>query len=233
MSDSPIRLLVHGARGRMGTQVAALARNDARFQVVAEVDVADWPAAGLNRGALDAIIDFSSDDGTRAAAELATRIGAALLVGTTALSAATEAALGDAARTVPVLVAANTSLGVAVLTHLAAEAALLLGPEYVIELTETHHTGKKDAPSGTALRLAAALRERADVELPVERVRSIRTGNVIGEHVIEFIGPGERVRIMHSATSRDLFARGALRAAAWLVRQPPGRYCIEQALALD
>src|SRR5262245_49137652 len=170
MSDSPIRLLVHGARGRMGMLVAALARVDARFKVAAEVDASDLPAAGLNRDALDAIIDFSSDEGTRAAVELATHAGAALLVGTTALSTATEAALDDAARAVPVMVAANTSLGVAVLSHLASEAARLLGPEYAIELTETHHTGKKDAPSGTALRLAAALRERAGIDLRSEQV---------------------------------------------------------------
>lgn len=216
----------------MGSRVAALARHDARFTLVAEVDVADSPAAGLNRGEFDVIVDFSRDEGTRAATALAARSGAALLVGTTALSAATEGALDEAARVVPVLVAANTSLGVAVLTHLAAEAARLLGSEYAVSLTETHHTAKKDAPSGTALRIVAALRERAGVDLPADQVRSIRAGEVIGEHTIEFAGEGELIRFMHSATSRDLFALGALRAAAWLVRQPPGRYRIEQAWAL-
>lgn len=232
MSDSPIRLLVHGARGRMGARVAALARAEARFKLVAEVDVADSPAGSLNRGDLDAIIDFSSDAGAGRAAALAAHTGAALLTGTTALSAATEAALTESAQIVPVLVAANTSLGVAVLTHLAAEAARLLGPEYAIELTETHHAGKKDAPSGTALRIVAALREQAGVDLLPQRVRSIRTGEVIGEHVIEFAGEGEVIRLMHSAASRDLFALGALRATTWLVRQPPGRYRIEQAWGL-
>ena len=130
------------------------------------------------------------------------------------------------------MIAPNTSLGVAVLNHLAAVAAGLLGTRYGVNLIEAHHTGKRDAPSGTALRIADTLR-RAGAELPAESIHAIRSGDVVGEHTVEFAGGGERIRICHMATSRDLFARGALEAAAWLHGRPPGRYTIEQALGLD
>jgi 4-hydroxy-tetrahydrodipicolinate reductase len=157
-------------------------------------------------------------------------------VGTTALSQITRLALRDAARKIPVLIAANTALGVAALARLAADAARILGPDFAIRISETHHTRKKDAPSGTALRLANAIREHggpAGARLHDADIHSIRTGEVIGEHTIEFIGPGERLTMTHSATSRDLFARGALHAAAFLAGKPAGPYTIEQALGVE
>jgi len=124
-----------------------------------------------------------------------------------------------------------------VLAHLAAEAARLLGSEggagFDIDIVETHHTMKKDAPSGTALRIAAALRQRGRANLPDDRIHAIRSGDIIGEHEVRFAGPGERITLIHSATSRDLFARGALQAAAFLARQPAGWYTIEQALGIE
>ena len=217
----------------MGARTCALARDDPRFEVVVEID----PQAGADtrlRAAdrVDAIIDFSSDEGARGAARLALEYGAALLVGTTGLSPQTLAAIDVAAQSTPVMVAANTSVGVAVLTALATRAARLLGPGYDLNLIEVHHAGKRDAPSGTALRIAEALRQEAGVELPPDRIHALRGGDVVGEHTVELAGPGERIRISHLSTSRDLFARGALRAAAWLRGRAPGRYTIEQALGL-
>ena len=130
------------------------------------------------------------------------------------------------------MVAPNTSLGAAVLVHLATVAARLLGPEYQVNLIEVHHTGKRDAPSGTALRIAEALRREAGADLPPERIHAIRSGDVVGEHTVELAAAGERLRLCHLATSRDLFARGALRAAAWLHGRPPGRYAIEEVVGL-
>jgi len=228
---APLRLLVHGSRGRMGARVAALAREDSRFALAATLDLGDQLTLS-DAAALDVVMDFSSDAGARAAARLAAAHRAALLVGTTALSAETRLAVDNLSLAQPVMIAPNTALGVAVLAHLVAEAARLLGPEFDIDLVESHHRSKRDAPSGTALRLAAALRERAGRELPSDCIHAIRAGDTIGEHVLEFAGPGERIRISHSATSRDLFALGALRAAAWLAQQPPGRYTIEQSLGL-
>ncbi|MCI0366616.1 MAG: 4-hydroxy-tetrahydrodipicolinate reductase [Phycisphaerales bacterium] len=228
-----IRLMVHGARGKMGARIVALARDDARFNIVAAHDVHDSAQADrLAPGSIDVLIDFSSDHGARRAATLARTLRCALLVGTTGLSQDSLDFIEQSARWVPVMVAANTSLGVAVLNHLAAEAARLLGSEFNIDLIESHHTAKRDAPSGTALRLAQALRDRAGIELPRQRIHSLRAGDIVGEHLIQFAGPGEILCISHQATNRDLFVRGALRAAAWLCGKPPGRYTIEQSLGL-
>jgi 4-hydroxy-tetrahydrodipicolinate reductase len=227
-----IRLAVYGAFGRMGTRTCALARDDPRFELVAEIDLeGNTDPTRLGDATIDAVIDFSSDEGARSAVDVAVEHRAAILLGATGLSRQTLAAIEVAADSVPTMIAPNTSFGVAVLNHLAAVAAALLGPRYTANLIETHHTRKRDAPSGTALRIADTLR-RGGVELPAERIHSIRTGDVVGEHTVEFAAAGERVKICHIATNRDLFARGALEATAWLHGRPPGRYTIEQALGL-
>ncbi len=235
-NDAPattIRLAVFGAAGHLGARTCSLARDDRRFQLIAEIDQASGSdASGVGQEPIDVIIDFSSDSGARAAAALGLSRGAALVVGTTGLSRQTLAALDVASRTVPVMVAANTSVGVAVLRELATRAALLLGEGYDANLIEVHHVRKRDKPSGTALSLAELLREKAGVKLPPDRIHAIRSGDVVGEHTIEFSTAGERLKICHIATSRDLFARGALRAAAWLVGRSPGRYTVEQALGM-
>jgi 4-hydroxy-tetrahydrodipicolinate reductase len=216
----------------MGARTCSLACDDPRFGLVAQIDLESNTKPPDSAGApLDAVIDFSSDEGARNAVRIALEHNAAVLVGTTGLSRQTLADIEVAARTIPVLVAPNTSLGVAVLNHLAAVAAGLLGPRYGVNLIETHHTQKRDAPSGTALRIADTLRG-AGAQLPDECVHAIRSGDVIGEHTVEFAGSSERIRISHVATSRDLFVRGALEAIAWLHGRPPGRYTIEQSLGL-
>ncbi len=235
--SSVIRLAVCGAAGHMGARVCTLARDDPQFTLVSQIDRTTPGGESQTSVApvdapIDAVIDFSSDEGARRAAELAVRHGAALLVGTTGLSRQTLSAIEVAARSIPAMVAANTSIGVAVLNHLVAAAARLLGSNYEVNLVEVHHTRKRDAPSGTALRIVETLRREAGVELPDERVHAIRMGDVVGEHTVEFAGPGERIKICHFATNRDLFARGALLAAAWLHGHPPGRYTIEQSLGI-
>jgi 4-hydroxy-tetrahydrodipicolinate reductase len=232
-STSPIQLLVHGAQGKMGARIAALARDDARFMLIAAHDVDDRDrAAAIEPGSISAIIDFSSDSGAQHAAHLARTHRAALLVGTTGLSRKSLEMIEESARFAPVMIAPNTSLGVAVLSHLIAQAARLLGPDFDIDIIEAHHTMKRDAPSGTALRLQRSLRENAGVDLPAERIHAIRAGDIVGEHTVEFSGPGERLKFSHFATNRDLFARGALRAMAWLHGKAPGSYTIEQSLSL-
>lgn len=231
-----IRLVVHGAQGRMGRRVSALASADDRFEIVAaldRLDASDEPTPDDRNRTIDAdaVIDFSSDQGARRAVEIAVQAGAALLVGTTALSGETLGAVGDSARSIPVLVAANTARGVAVAAHLAAEAARLLGPDFDVDLVEHHHRDKRDAPSGTALRWRDGI-ERAGRRVPDDRVLSLRTGGIVGEHEAHFASGRERIRIVHAALDRDLFAAGALEAAAWLVGQPPGRYTIEQAFGM-
>ena len=227
-----IRLVINGALGRMGRCMIALASEDPRLQVVAEIDI-DGPVRGseaLEHGPIDAVIDVSSDLGAQRAIEISRLHRAALLVATTALSERTRGLLDDAAASVAVMVASNLAPGVAVMKHLAALAATLLGPEYDLSLAEHHHAAKKDAPSGTALSIRDAIARASGRMIPSDQIFSGRGGDVIGEHTLRLAGPGEYLEIAHRATTRDLFARGALRAIEWLVEQPPGRYTIEQML---
>lgn len=220
----------------MGQRIAALAGDDRGVRLTGLLD-RDASAEGNRQASISpmlaetaVVIDFSSDEGTRAALALARSLRAGLLVGTTALSQTTLDALAQAEREIPVMVCANTSLGVAVARHLAREAARLLGADYDVDIIETHHTKKLDAPSGTALALASSVREGGR-EIAKDHIHAIRAGDVIGDHIVQFAGVGELLRIQHSATTRDLFARGALRAAKWLAGKGPGRYRIEDTFA--
>jgi 4-hydroxy-tetrahydrodipicolinate reductase len=222
-----ISIALVGASGRMGTRIAALAAEDAGIVISARLGRAmrDQPAAGV-----DVVIDFSSEEGTRSALAFARERRAALLVGTTGLGAETKAQLAAASREIAVLVAPNTSLGVAVTRKLSRIAAELLGGAgWSVDLVESHHDRKKDAPSGTALAIAESLAQGGMPVAP-DRIHAIRAGDTIGEHEIRFAGPSERIHLMHQAVSRDLFAAGALRAARWLAGRAPGGYCMDDVL---
>jgi 4-hydroxy-tetrahydrodipicolinate reductase len=200
-------------------------------------------AAGL--GEADVAIDFSVAVAVEAHLAACVQAGVAVVIGTTGLSAATLAAVEDASQKIPVLVAANTSLGVNLLAQLIEKAAASLPRDYDIEVFEAHHRYKVDAPSGTALQLgAAAARGRGEVLGPVALDRQgarkagtigfsvLRAGDVVGEHTVYFAGPGERIEITHRAHDRMTFAYGALRAAAWLAGRAPGRYSMADVLEL-
>lgn len=186
---------------------------------------------------IDVAIDFSRADSAGDHAEACVRARVPLLVGTTGLDDATLGRIDRAAASVPVLVAANTSLALNVLLELVRQAAAALPAEFDIEIFEAHHRHKVDAPSGTALALAdaaAAGRGNGPARHSVDRAGTrqsgvigfsvVRGGDVIGEHEVRFLGTGEQLRLGHVATDRALFARGALAAARWLSVQPPGRY---------
>ncbi len=225
-----IRLVMHGAAGRIGSRVCALTRADSRFELVGAIDQDEQFQTSIDRAAeVDVIIDFSSDEGAGNAVRMAMDHAAAVLIGTTGLSPQTLDITEVAARRIPIMVAPNTSRGVAVLTRLVVEAARLLGDEFDVNLIELHHLHKRDAPSGTALRIADQMRRKAGVDLPPDRLHAIRSGDIVGEHIIEFAAPGERLSFRHVATDRDLFARGALRLAAWLKGREPGQYTIDHA----
>jgi 4-hydroxy-tetrahydrodipicolinate reductase len=177
--------------------------------------------------ACDVVVDFTSPEGTDRAARLAAQHAAALIVGTTGLSPENLRRLDELARSQAVLVAPNTAFGVALATRLAVAAAQILGPAWRVEIRERHHAEKRDAPSGTALRMAHAIGVEAGVEIPVERIASERVGDVVGEHRIFFISSAETLEIAHLANSRDLFARGAIEAAAWIDGREPGCYGID------
>jgi 4-hydroxy-tetrahydrodipicolinate reductase len=193
----------------------------------------------------DVVIDFSQAAAIPALVRSIKRARVALVSGTTGLAAADHAAFDDLAQTVPVLWAANMSPGLEAVVQMARLAAATLGEEYDIEIVETHHRQKVDAPSGTALRLAEAVREaRPDLVMKHGRegrpgarpknelaVMALRGGDVIGDHTVHLLGLGERIEITHRATQRDVFARGALRAARWLIHKKPGRYALRDLLA--
>jgi 4-hydroxy-tetrahydrodipicolinate reductase len=220
--STPIRLLVHGASGRMGRAVLRLAAADPRFVVVAavsrsgaEVSGGDVPAiAGKDLATcpeFDVAIDFSLPAGLSGLLALCVARGAALVSGTTGLDPDARAQLAEAARTIPVAWASNFSLGVVVLQDLLRRAARAL--PWAADIVEIHHVHKLDAPSGTAITLAAAISEVRGGNPPIE---SIREGEVVGTHRVRLQGPGESLELAHVATDRDIFARGALETAARL-----------------
>lgn len=201
------------------------------------------------RGAADVWIDFSTPSATLQAAAAAAEAGAALVIGTTGLGASDKQKIASFAARIPIVLSPNTSVGVNVLLKLVADAARLLGPDFDLEIVETHHRAKRDAPSGTALRLAEALAEATERDLGAaaryERhgdvgprskteigIQTLRGGDVVGDHTVHFLGMGERVAITHQASSRETFARGAVRAALWIAGKPPGLYDMRDVLAL-
>lgn len=229
---TPLRLIIHGGSGRMGRALLRLAAEDARLLVVAAVTgsgrapVEAGATPVLAAGALakappfDVAIDFSQPAGFDPILASCLDRGAALVSGTTGLSADQLAALDAAGRRIPVLWAANFSAGVAVLAELVRQAAAAL-PGWDADVVEAHHVHKKDAPSGTALQLGAAVaagRGRGPA------YASLRAGDIVGEHTVQLSGPGERLELIHRATNRDIFARGALEAALRLAPLGPGRH---------
>lgn len=214
-------VVVVGARGRMGRAVIEAMKTHRSCTLAAAIDRGDaLPEAG------DLVIDFSSDEGAKSALAASERRSAPLLVGTTALSEGTLTALREHARRVPVMVTSNASIGVAAVHRMANLAMRALGPACTVRLTEIHHVHKLDAPSGTALALAETVRE-AGGDLPRERIRSVREGEVVGHHLLEFQGQGETIRLSHEAHDRALFARGALTLALWLRTQAPGMHTVQ------
>jgi 4-hydroxy-tetrahydrodipicolinate reductase len=229
--DAPIRLLIHGASGRMGQALLRLcAEAPGRFDVAGAVSrkprqrvvdgVPQFAAAELSGvPAFDVAIDFSLPEAFDAVLSACVARKAPLVSGTTGLGDAQRIALEEAARVIPVLWASNFSLGVAVLADATARAARVL-QGWDCDIVEAHHAGKRDAPSGTALSLGEALADAG----ATPHYASLRAGDIVGEHTVQFTGAGERLEFVHRASSRDVFARGALHAAQWLAGRAPGLY---------
>ncbi|WP_394825147.1 4-hydroxy-tetrahydrodipicolinate reductase [Pendulispora albinea] len=236
---SRTRVAIVGSAGKMGQALIRLVKEDAELELVAVLDQGDpMSALGAYPGAV--AIDFSTPAGTLALAETAPGAGVAIVSGTTGLDDAAVRALEAASRIVPVFTASNMSVGVHVLGVLIERAIAMLGPDFDLELIEAHHRRKVDAPSGTALTLAAIAQSarggdprlvhgrHPDVRAARGRdevgIHAVRGGDVIGDHTLLLLGDGERLELTHRATNRDLFARGALRAARWVAGRGAGRY---------
>jgi len=252
-----VRLVLIGVTGRMGQALLRAAPGFGQLLVTGAIASPGSLALGRDAGEVaglarsnlpvtsdlprsleqaDVALDFSSCAATREILEACRRAGKALLLGTTGFGADLEAPIAAAAREIPMLIAANTSVGVAVLTELVRAAARALPSSFDIDVLDFHHRLKPDAPSGTALALAAAAgggaaaapgttagrsRLRGEGEIGFA---SVRAGDLVGEHTVMFSGLGEQLSLTHRASDRAVFARGALQAALWLAAQPAGRY---------
>ena len=250
------RMVAAAVAGTEGAEIAA--GSEAAGSPVLGQDIASLaglPACGAqvvaDTGAVfrasDAVIDFTTPAAALVHARLAAETGKALVIGTTGLGPEHEAALAAAAKKAVIVRAANFSVGINAILGLAREAARILGPDYDIEILEMHHRNKVDAPSGTALALGAAVAEGRNVSLAQKSVRArdgmtgarkpgdigfatLRGGDVIGDHTVVFAGEGERIEIGHRASSRSVFAAGAVRAALWTQSRAPGLYSMRDVL---
>ncbi len=252
MADVPRAALI-GATGRMGRAIAAIAGAEKALSIHAAVVSPTSQALGADFGELadgrrsgvlltsdlaeavrtaDVVIDFSRAEVTPSVIAATRAARKPLLIGTTGLSAETARELDQVARELPLLVAPNTSLGIAVLLELARTAARALPQAFDIQLFEAHHRGKRDAPSGTALALRDVLMSARGGGADTIGIASLRGGDIAGEHTVCFLGDGEELRLGHRVTDRAVFARGAVKAAVWLVGRPPGRYAMRHVLGM-
>ena len=267
---APVGLVIGGAAGRMGTRIVALTRERADLRVVAALEAAGHAALGADAGetaqvgragvpitsdaaaAITAgrvLVEFSVPEASIEHLRLAAAAGAAAVIGTTGFSPAQRSEITTLARRAAIMQAPNMSVAVTLAFKLLPIMARALGEDYDVEITEIHHRFKKDAPSGTAVRMAELVAEALGRDiakvgvygrqgLPGERtgqeigVMSLRSGDVVGEHTVSFGALGERLELTHRAHSRDTFARGALRAAGWVAGRAPGLYSMADVLGL-
>jgi 4-hydroxy-tetrahydrodipicolinate reductase len=228
MKSSSVRVLLIGAAGRMGKTITDLANGDPKIDIIARCDLGD-PIEPAMRNC-DVGIDFSHAGAITEICAAALQHRKPLVIGTTGHSTEQRDTIEETARSVPIVFASNFSIGVNVLFWLTRKAAEQLGG-FDVAIVEMHHKLKKDAPSGTAKTLAEVLKatKKTKREIPIQ---SIREGDIVGEHTINFSGPAERLELTHRAASREIFARGALRAAQWIISQPRGLYSMQDVLGL-
>jgi 4-hydroxy-tetrahydrodipicolinate reductase len=241
------KVIITGARGRMGAALISCAKNFRDLEVVAAIGRHDDLAAAISK--CDCVIDFSTHSATPGIVEVCVKNKKAIVIGTTGFSDAEKSAIVNRQSAIPIVLATNFSTGVNTLFWLTRKAAEILGPDFDLEVVEMHHRLKKDAPSGTATTLLEILGDVRNVQLaealrhgrkgivgartPSEiGIHAIRGGDVVGDHTVIFANVGERVELTHKASSRDTFANGALRAAQWLVQKKSGLYDMQDVLGL-
>jgi 4-hydroxy-tetrahydrodipicolinate reductase len=265
-----VRAVVAGIGGRMGSRIAQLVRETDGFELAGAFEYSKHPAVGKDLAEIiggsptgkkvcgnpeeallgaEVVIDFTNAAASLGHLELAAARKIPMVVGSTGFSPAQIGQAQEFSRAIPCVLTPNMSMGVNVLFKVVADVARLLGDGFDVEIVEAHHRFKKDAPSGTALKLAqivaealgrdleqagvfarhGLIGERSDAEIGLQ---TLRGGDIVGEHTVMFAGLGERIELTHRAHSRDNFARGALRAALWVVLQPPGLYDMQHVLGI-
>ncbi|MDR2340355.1 MAG: 4-hydroxy-tetrahydrodipicolinate reductase [Deltaproteobacteria bacterium] len=263
-----VNVMVAGALGRMGKLLLGLLSQDPRFLLTGALESPECPDIGKDVGELSGVgklgvtlsqsfpeaakgasvyLDFSSPQGVSQNIVEADILGVAAVIGVTALDQVILAQLKEASQRIGVLVAPNMSTGVNIMYRVAARMASLLGEDYDIEIVEAHHNRKKDAPSGTAMRLCETICRERDLDpskaavfgrhgMPGPRpkgeigIHAIRGGDIVGDHTVIFAGPGETLELTHRAQTRDAFAKGALKAALWMAGRAPGYYSYAEVL---
>jgi 4-hydroxy-tetrahydrodipicolinate reductase len=242
------KIIIAGAKGRMGQALLLCAQKMPAVTVAGQIDIGDDLRTVIDDA--DVVIDFTFHESTAGLARICAAHKKAMIIGVTGHTDAERKEITEAAARIPMVWASNFSTGVNVLFWLTRKAAETLGPDYDLEIVEMHHRFKKDAPSGTARTLAQILadarRQQLDKSLRHGReglvgertaveigMHSIRGGDVVGDHTVIFAAPGERVELTHKASSREAFASGALRAAQWVVGKKPGIYDMQDVLELN
>ena len=267
----PIRVVIIGAAGRMGKMLIKACDEHSDFQIVGATERSGSAFLGIDCGALggvgdngiritdaiettldnaQAVIDFSLPDSTVDNVAACADAGCAMVIGTTGLTAAQHAKMRAAAQHIPIIYAPNMSVGINLCFDLIAMAAAVLGDDTDVEIMETHHRDKVDAPSGTAIKMGEIVAKSLDRDLHQCAVygrqgrtgvrerktigfQTTRGGDIVGEHTVLFASVGERIEITHRSSSRMNFARGALRATAWVIAHPPGLYAMQDVLGLS
>jgi 4-hydroxy-tetrahydrodipicolinate reductase len=241
------KLIITGAKGRMGQALLACAARIPEIEVVGQIDLGDDLAPII--GKCDAVIDFSFHSATLDVARLCAKHKKALVIGTTGHAAVEKSEISNFKSQIPIVWSSNYSTGVNTLFWLTRKTAEILGAGFDVEVVEMHHRMKKDAPSGTATTLLEILADVRKIQLEEslrhgrkgitgERtaneigIHALRGGDVVGDHTVMFAANGERVELTHKASSRETFANGALRAAQWVVKQKPGLYDMQDVLGL-
>jgi len=265
-----IKIAVCGAAGRMGSRIVALSKDYPDIKVTAAVEAKNNPKIGLDAGAVagigqigvkivddlekvineaDIAVNFTNPEATLDHLNIVKKYKKSMVIGTTGFSNEEIKIIQEASKEIPIVLSPNMSVGVNLLFRILKDVAKVLGDDYDVEIIEAHHRMKKDAPSGTAIKMAKVIAEalsRNFDEVAVysrkgiigERTRkeigiqTVRAGDIVGEHTVIFGGLGERIEIIHKASSRDTFARGALRAVIWLYGKPAGLYDMGNVLGI-
>jgi 4-hydroxy-tetrahydrodipicolinate reductase len=265
-----VKVVITGAAGRMGSRLVALVKDSAFLTLAGAVESKGHHSVGEDSGEIagcgrtgvpisddlsglieraEVLVDFTTPAATLGHLKVVAQHRRGIVIGTTGFSPSELEELKAAAKLLPCVFSPNMSVGINVIYKIIGEMAKILGDDYDIEVIEAHHRLKKDAPSGTALKMAEVLarsvnRDLAQVGVYARKgfigerprgeigIQTIRAGDIVGDHTVMFATMGERIEVTHRASSRDTFARGALRAARWLVKQPPGLYDMSDVLAL-
>lgn len=235
-----LRIAVSGAAGKMGSRIIQLASQDKDLKLIVALEREGHPRIGELVGDVkisddpdgikdvDSLIEFTTPQATVEHLGFVLKYKKSMVIGTTGLSDEEKAKFEEASKDIPIVFSPNMSVGVNLLFRLVKEAGSKLAREYTVNITEAHHVYKKDAPSGTAKRIAEIIKEVSGKE--VTDIKSIREGEIVGDHKVTFDGPLDSLELSHSAKTRDIFAKGALEATKWVVGKPPGLYSMQDVL---